>query len=620
MRMKIFKLIWKKIKDMKVRTKLVLSYLFLIMLPSIIIGVVYFNTSSNIILNSSKQNIYEIVKKNNQIIDIKLSQVEESALKLILDKELYVDFSKGRPYDESDYLLLDRDITQILDRYFSQYDYVKSTYLVTSHNQFGKNDISFLRSNAFSKTQLYKSALKGNGRIEWVPTYNIKDMFDINQFDISPLNYPPLFSAVKQLNITLFENYGLQGGWNSQKANQMQALPKGVEHPVLVINLDQSLFSDIYNKCTSIKDADYYIVSKEGEVISNTNYQKLPKKNTIIELVKSMKDKSGTKIENINSKKMLVCYDTLNTNKWVSVIVAPVDSILSSLPLVRNYTIYLAILITFLSILLSYIISGWIVKPLKKLLVGVKRMAHGNFDTEIFVPSKDEIGVLIFNFNDMNLKIKQLISENYEVKIREKEAQIMALNLQLNPHFLYNSLNTINLMAIENNQIEISEMILSLSTMLQYTVKNNKEKVSFQEDLLWLKSYIFIMSNRFLGMFTVDYDFEEIFSSQRVPKLFLQPFVENSLIHGFENIEEGGLIRIYGRIEEDNRCFYVEDNGKGMTEEEILFVINNKENKIGLNNIDQRIKLIYGQEYGVNIYSESEKGTKIKITMPYDEI
>jgi two-component system, sensor histidine kinase YesM len=181
---------------------------------------------------------------------------------------------------------------------------------------------------------------------------------------------------------------------------------------------------------------------------------------------------------------MLICYDTLNTNKWISLVITPVDSILKTLPLVRNYTVYLAILITFLSIFLSYLISGWIVRPLKLLLVGVKRMAQDNFDSEISVPGRDEIGVLVFNFNDMNLKIRQLISENYEVKIREKEAQIMALNLQLNPHFLYNSLNTINLMAIENNQIEISEMILSLSTMLQYTLKNNKEKVCFDEDFL----------------------------------------------------------------------------------------------------------------------------------------
>jgi len=222
----------------------------------------------------------------------------------------------------------------------------------------------------------------------------------------------------------------------------------------------------------------------------------------------------------------------------------------------------------------------------------------------------------VHDFNDMNDKIQQLIRENYETKIRENEANLMELNLQLNPHFLSNTLNIINWMAIENKQNDISKMIISLSQMLEYTLRNNDEIVCFEDDFNWLKNYIFIMSNRFYGIFVVHYNVDPSLNKQKVPKLFMQTFVENSIIHGFEAMQSGGELTIKGIVDGELAKFIVEDNGKGMSKQEIQKAKILDGDRIGVKNIDKRIKLIFGVEYGIVISAEEGIGTKVTISFP----
>ncbi|MCG8502236.1 MAG: sensor histidine kinase, partial [Firmicutes bacterium] len=227
-----------------------------------------------------------------------------------------------------------------------------------------------------------------------------------------------------------------------------------------------------------------------------------------------------------------------------------------------------------------------------------------------------------YKFNQMNEKIQRLIEENYQVKIKEKEAEIKALNFQFNPHFMYNSLNIINWIAIENDQNEISKMLINLSDMLEYTAKNDKSMVSLREDIEYLKSYVYLMMKRFVGKFIVEYHIDPQLYHYDVPKFFLQPFVENAFIHGFEEIEEGGRLRISGWIENNKRYFCIEDNGKGMDAEKIKDVLQMEEESIeieksiGIENINKRIKLLYGHGNGVHIKSEIGKGTKVTVILP----
>jgi two-component system sensor histidine kinase YesM len=423
---------------------------------------------------------------------------------------------------------------------------------------------------------------------------------------------------VKQLNLTSIKLFGtVNQAMDTQTGFEMKGLDKGIEHPVLVVNFDEAVLGDIFRKSVDLADSSFAIFSADGNVVSSSSSDTIATRQAPDWLDAALQGKSGTLVRRIEGKDMLVCYDTMASTGWISAIVTPVDSLLSTLPTVRFYTVYLGIALALLSILFAFLISGRIVKPLQRLLAGIGRMSGGDFATQVPVGGRDEMGLLTDNFNDMNQKIQKLIEENYESKIREKEAQIMALNLQLNPHFMSNTLNTIHWMAIENDQKEISDMIVSLATMFSYSIRNVKETVRFSADFEWLKSYVHIMSNRYPGLFATEYDIDPALLGQTVPTLFLQPFVENAIIHGFACKEDVGRIRILGGLADGGCFFRVEDDGKGMTDEEIARAMRKDGESIGIRNVDRRVKLIFGETYGVSIRSVVGGGTQVEIRMPY---
>lgn len=209
-----------------------------------------------------------------------------------------------------------------------------------------------------------------------------------------------------------------------------------------------------------------------------------------------------------------------------------------------------------------------------------------------------------------------LIHEKYEMMIQKRDTEIMSLNIQMNPHFLYNSLNIINWVCLKGEQENASKMLLNLSRMLQYTSQNGDVLVPLWEDLDWLKRYIGIMQKRYQDQFEVSMDIPEYLRSLEVPKLFLQPFVENAIVHGFKNYQDSGKIWISAEEEENDILFYVEDNGCGICEEDLKEILNKERKSIGVRNTNKRIRMIYGEKYGVTISSQLEEGTVVTIRLP----
>ena len=159
-------------------------------------------------------------------------------------------------------------------------------------------------------------------------------------------------------------------------------------------------------------------------------------------------------------------------------------------------------------------------------------------------------------------------------------------------------------------------MLVGLAHMLQYTSDKHSEMASLREDLDWIQRYVYIMKMRFEGLFTLELDIEPALLELRIPKLLLQPLVENSIMHGFKGMHEGGRVTISGAMEDGRVVLSVEDNGCGMSDEKIGAVMTNSQEAIGIANVDKRVKLLYGEEYGVEIHSEESSGTIVSVFMP----
>ncbi|MEX1031189.1 MAG: histidine kinase [Paenibacillaceae bacterium] len=597
-------------KNTGLRTKLVITYIALITIPLGIFGMMYYTISRNVVSDIVQKNVYELVKKNNEIIDTKLSQVTENILSFTVDRDLYNIFSAIQPTDDYNIKLMDNMISVVMNKYFSHSQDIYSSQLATSYYTFGPSASlttptkNFIPAGEFTKTELYQKALESDGTLRWIPTYDFSNMFKLDYMKDVNIDYRYLFSAVQLIKGSYFDG------------NIYNTLDESIEKPVLIINFKEEFFQKAFRNSILFDGSYYLVVNEEGKIISHQNQEELVNNHSFPWLKELLNKESGTGIINIDGKKMIVCYDTSDVTGWMSVVVIPPASLLGEILLaMKSYIVFMAFILIVVSIFISFFVTGRITNPLQKLLKAIKKTGEGNFNVNITEEGSGEVKVLIQKFNEMNGKIQRLIEENYEITIKEKEAEITALNLQLDPHFMYNTLNLINLISIENGQDEISEMIVSLSAMLKYTVKS-QELVTFKQDFDYLKGYIFIMTKRFEGKFHVEYDIDPRLYVYGVPKFFMQPFVENAFVHAFDSFKQGGILKLTCWLDGEIRFFCIEDNGKGIDRELLGKLLLPEQGSVGMYNINKRISIIYGDEYGVQIESAINVGTKVTIQLP----
>ncbi|MET3545670.1 two-component system sensor histidine kinase YesM [Paenibacillus favisporus] len=590
---------------MRLKNKLILSYIVLITLPLATLGTGAFYASKNVMLKLARDNVTEIVQKNNQIIDERLKIIEDESLSLMVECDLYQIFDGAAPTG-SELLNTNRRVTKILNQYFAQSKDLYSVELVTRSFVYGSKTRNTYPPDHFYESELYKQAAEKKGKLTWVPTYDYSRMHQLPDLAGADIEYRQLFSAVRQLNPSCVRN------------DAIVRTRAGMEKPILVMNFQDRVYSDIFRNSIPIDNTVFLVVSQDGTIISHTNAALVGSKPPLPWIDKFESRSSGASYVMVDGKRMIACYTVSGITGWTSVVLIPPSALTKDIgQTITVFIITLGASLLLLSLLFAYLISIRIYSPIRKLLLAIKRVGGGDFNARIKVEGKDELGHVLMKFNSMNEQVQQLIEENYVSKLRERETEIMALNIQLNPHFLYNTLNIINWMAVHGEKEHVSQMLVSLSRMLHYTTDNRKDEMPLQEDIGWLKDYLIIMSNRYDHAFKVDFDIEPGLMEVNVPKLFLQPLVENAIIHGFGGMESGGLITIYGRRQGEDIEFCVEDNGRGMTPKRLKEVLAETTSNIGIKNVDKRIKLRYGTRYGISIESVLELGTRVKLIIPY---
>lgn len=370
-------------------------------------------------------------------------------------------------------------------------------------------------------------------------------------------------------------------------------------HRVLIINNDKTIYDTLEHNIGEITD----------DKISGINWNSNKKLNIV----------------NLDGEKMLVASEISEYSGWRIISLVPLGELLSDLQKRQGGILAFTITLIIITLILLFAIIIRIIKPIKRLEAIMILAENGKFDIRVQNVGKDEIGSLSRSFNAMITKINNLINEVYIEKINQSQLELQMLQAQINPHFLYNTLESISMMAIINNDETTSDMAANLGAILRYGISNYNEEVSLGDEILNLEKYIELQEIRFSSIYTIRIDIEPALYSVRMIKLILQPIVENAVYHGMSQTRSGGEImisaaRIHKRILE----FQIADNGVGM-EEELLRNLNEYiqgENElfssIGLRNVNKRIKLRYGNEYGVTITSQLGKGTIVYASIPFD--
>lgn len=308
---------------------------------------------------------------------------------------------------------------------------------------------------------------------------------------------------------------------------------------------------------------------------------------------------------------------------WLSHIEVKNEFLTSTWRSLRNTLVLFFGILFLLSIVSSFIFSIFVTRPLLNLRKLFKRAELGDLQAYWTFTSTDDINDLGEGYNQMLNRVSELIKQVKYEEALKKDAEIKALQYQLNPHFLYNTLNTIKWVAKIHKTPQISEVVSALVRLLQASLGKKGEFITIKEEILLITDYMEIQNFRYGEKVKVEFDIEQVAALCLVPRMILQPLVENALIHGIEPMDREGIITIKAWIDRDLLMCQVEDNGKGipeseLTNEELLKSrsVKEKMSGIGLKHIREKIKLYYGPDYKMHVFSKPNQGTTVRLSLP----
>ena len=376
---------------------------------------------------------------------------------------------------------------------------------------------------------------------------------------------------------------------------------------VLCITLD---YNKIFQPFTNI------LTEENGGIVTD-------KKGTILYSRSNLKELKSDCSENISSMLPLVKQSCAYTqtksdeNDWIFYYYKSQNAISGSVRRILIEEIPLIAGCLFIIVVLGLLFSRVFTRKIEELTRNMDQVNHGSREVTVYSDSSDEIGIMVNSFRKMMDEINRLIDEVYVNKIALKEYELKALQAQINPHFLYNTLSMMNWMAIRSNQMDISKVTLALSTFYRTALSKGEDVVTVENCIQNTKAYLEIQLVMHDHSFTVDWEIDPTIKNEKMPKLLLQPIVENAIEHGIDEKEEGDknlALSFHGK--EDIVEITVRDNGKGMEQEKAEKLVTYQAKGYGLKNVNDRIHLLYGNEYGIQIFSELGIGTTVVMRFP----
>ena len=393
----------------------------------------------------------------------------------------------------------------------------------------------------------------------------------------------------------------------------------------IVMILDESILKKLcendreiaWNGINFILDSQSRIITYPDSFFAGTTLEANQNITDFIRMTGEMEDK----------KIGISTYEDTKTD-WVYYNAYDLEKILAEISDTRRNALILG---GILIISACFLISGTVRNigdSVKTIITGIQAVKSGDLKTENRLEYKYELGEIAENFNDMTERVSILIEEVEGVTEKRKNAEIRALEAQINPHFLYNTLDSINWLAISRGEDEISEMLRNLGIILRYSVNKSNIEVSIAEVADWIDKYISLQQMRFDHAFEFQLTVQEVCKEYRIKKLLIQRFIENALIHGFKGIEEGGMLRVDISLTEEGKhiCVIIEDNGNGLGQRQVTkyndrsAAVEEDQEKIGLNNVFSRIEMYYGEKADWNVISIPDIGTIITLRFPANRI
>lgn len=557
------------VNGIKLRYKLAIFYSLFCFLPVMLLFLLSFLQMRSIIDDKEKLNLQSYLQQSVSSMDRTLDGYNSLSDYIAFDRTLAEAFSMeyGTPYEQ--YEQLTQKVDPIL-RSSSYFHGGMQRITIYTDNGMVKHDTTVAPVSEIEETDWYQKTLEHPG-LNWFVNYPEKTLFSARKLAFS----------------------GAREGVN-----------------ILYMDVDyQKLFTPYAE--TLISECGLYITDQEGKLVFEES--RFSGKNQNYDLTYS----EFLEQRDRGSADYTILCEQSNTTGWTVWLYQPVGlagESMRPIGVMAGVTILICI---FAAVLAYFITSGMVSGRIERLTCLMQEVQEGSMDMQVGSDDRDEIGMLYRGFGSMMKRIRTLINEVYLGKITQKEAELKALQAQINPHFLYNTLSLINWKALAAGEEDISRMTLAMSTFYRTALNRGRNVLQVEAELSNTRAYLEIQSMLHDGDF--DYEIEvqpEILQCESL-NLILQPLVENAIHHGIEEKTDGrGKISVRGWKEDNCVWFMVEDNGVGMEQKVADKILTMESKGYGVRNVDERIRLCYGEKYAMKVESVVGKGTKMTIHFP----
>lgn len=591
----LIKRILRGILNKSIMTKFILIFIISIILPIIVFSYISYNNSYKALEKRAYSQTLEITNQVIKNIDSIIENMDYLTITIARDKTVldllnkdynkmeYPFYEKIQDEREVKYILAslkdgNKDIDSILIYNFgSDTIYDSSKYIYNVDN--------FYRPYT---EEWYKKIEKADGRAAFISVHPNR------QYNDSRL----IVSAGRLLK------------------TDFQPVAKGV----VIVNVSLDTIKSVLESIKLSKNSRIYLMDENDNIIFPYD-----DKNSLQSFGSDiLKNISKNQIYKFNDGKgtFLITKNISAYTGWKVLTITPINEVFSDLNSIKNIFIYITVSLLFFMFLASAVISRGIIKPIKKLEGLMNKVDSGDLNIKAEGFSEDEIGQISKSFNKMISRINELIQNIKDEERSKKEAELAALQAQINPHFMYNVLNDIKWLAAMQNANNITKSIDALVSMLKYSAKLKEDLITIEQQIDHLNNYIYIQRLRYLNKFRIEINVEEDLFDCKTLKFILQPLVENAIFHGKKCDQD--QINIAVTIKRNSSCieYTVEDDGRGIEPDVLKSILEGQNNakdaytRIGLKNVNERLKLYFGEEYELNIESVVDKGTKVSFRIP----
>lgn len=592
----------RKTKKKSLKIQLLQAFLITSIIPIILVNLFLYKNTSKIVNDNASDWIHENLKQTRSSLEVWLESYEDILFQVYTDDNVVALIDKINQGE--DVSVCKNQLRRMLHGFFYTKDYIKSISVVTANGTLVFYDLitgsstknSWIDDGALTREELYQ--------------------------EISIDNATHVFSTQKAIEFGADTYYLFHLG---HRIIDYRNVKKDLG--IVIGSVDEELLNYVCSNEEDTETTYHFIVDKKGEVVSFPNQEMLCEK--VIEWSDEESVRQQRYEEWIREKDVGKTVNFIYSEKFQWDIV----NVSSQKETVQRMHSQQKIMITVLSVALwAAAIMIWILiqrltGSMQNMVSVMQKAGKGELRARVEIEEdmSGEMETIALEFNHMLERLSRSLENEREANTRQREAEIAALEAQINPHFLYNLLDTINWMAIDRDEYEISNSISALAFILRYGIDNSNGIVSVREECEWLKKYLFLQQTRLKYAFQCEMHIEPEIMECKIHKLLLQPFVENAILHGFEGVERTYFLSLSMRKEGSGIHIEIYDNGKGIQRELVeqmnrgVFPQTEEKNHIGMENAITRIHMYYGENGKVRIKSEPGEWTKIFITIPFYE-